>query len=177
MELGSKQTARKSTGGKQPRKHIVSRSPRKPPPPPPPGVSKRAAKGPRAAPKKGFRFRPGTVALREIRRYQRSTEALIRKLPFQRLVRQILQRNILTPRRFFLNLFSFFSQRWSTAPTTAFRPPRWKLFRKRARPTWSPCSRTRTCAPSTLNESRSCRATSSSPAVSEAKLVAEKFLR
>jgi histone H3/H4 len=31
--------------------------------------------------------RPGTVALREIRKYQRSTELLIRKLPFARLVR------------------------------------------------------------------------------------------
>ena len=37
------------------------------------------------------RFRPGTIALREIRRYQRSTELLIHKLPFQRLVRQIAQ--------------------------------------------------------------------------------------
>ncbi|KAJ3893693.1 histone-fold-containing protein, partial [Lentinula edodes] len=37
------------------------------------------------------RFRPGTVALREIRRYQKSTELLIRKLPFQRLVREIAQ--------------------------------------------------------------------------------------
>ena len=36
------------------------------------------------------RFRPGTVALREIRKYQRSTELLIRKLPFQRLVREIV---------------------------------------------------------------------------------------
>jgi histone H3/H4 len=35
------------------------------------------------------RFRPGTVALREIRKYQASTELLIRKLPFQRLVREI----------------------------------------------------------------------------------------
>ena len=33
------------------------------------------------------RYRPGTVALREIRRYQRTTELLIRKLPFARLVR------------------------------------------------------------------------------------------
>ncbi|KIM34785.1 hypothetical protein M413DRAFT_14901 [Hebeloma cylindrosporum] len=39
--------------------------------------------------KKPFRFRPGTVALREIRRFQKSTELLIRKLPFQRLVREI----------------------------------------------------------------------------------------
>ena len=42
-------------------------------------------------PKKPHRYRPGTVALREIRRYQKSTELLIRKLPFQRLVREIAQ--------------------------------------------------------------------------------------
>ena len=35
------------------------------------------------------RYRPGTLALKEIRRYQKSTELLIRKLPFQRLVRTI----------------------------------------------------------------------------------------
>ena len=35
--------------------------------------------------------RPGTVALREIRKYQRSTDLLIRKLPFARLVREITQ--------------------------------------------------------------------------------------
>jgi len=39
--------------------------------------------------KKPHRFRPGTVALREIRRYQKTTELLIRKLPFQRVVREI----------------------------------------------------------------------------------------
>lgn len=39
--------------------------------------------------KKAHRFRPGTVALREIRKYQKSSELLIRKLPFQRLVREI----------------------------------------------------------------------------------------
>ncbi|GIZ04044.1 histone H3, embryonic [Caerostris extrusa] len=37
---------------------------------------------------KPHRYRPGTVALREIRRYQKSTELLICKLPFQRLVRE-----------------------------------------------------------------------------------------
>mmetsp|Transcript_19590 Transcript_19590/g.32671 ORF Transcript_19590/g.32671 Transcript_19590/m.32671 type:complete len:148 (+) Transcript_19590:100-543(+) len=41
--------------------------------------------------RKPRRFRPGTVALREIRKYQRSTELLIRKLPFARLVREITQ--------------------------------------------------------------------------------------
>jgi len=37
------------------------------------------------------RYSPGIVALREIRRYQNSTELLIRTLPFQRLVREIVQ--------------------------------------------------------------------------------------
>jgi histone H3/H4 len=35
------------------------------------------------------RYRPGTLALKEIRRYQKSTSLLIGKLPFQRLVREI----------------------------------------------------------------------------------------
>jgi hypothetical protein len=35
---------------------------------------------------KPHRFRPGTVALREIRKYQRTTGLLIRKMPFARLV-------------------------------------------------------------------------------------------
>ena len=39
--------------------------------------------------RKPRRFRPGTVALREIRKYQKSTDLLIRKVPFQRLVREI----------------------------------------------------------------------------------------
>ena len=43
--------------------------------------------------KKKSRYRPGTVALREIRRYQKSTELLIRKLPFQRLVKEIAQKS------------------------------------------------------------------------------------
>jgi len=41
--------------------------------------------------KKPHRYRPGTVALREIRRYQKGTELLIRKKPFQRLVREIME--------------------------------------------------------------------------------------
>ena len=31
-----------------------------------------------------YRYRPGTVALREIRKFQKSTQLLIRKLPFAR---------------------------------------------------------------------------------------------
>ncbi len=38
------------------------------------------------------RYRPGTVALREIRRFQKTTELLIRKAPFQRVVREIAQK-------------------------------------------------------------------------------------
>ena len=44
-----------------------------------------------AAPKKPHRYRPGTVALREIRQFQKSTERLIRRLPIQWLVREIAQ--------------------------------------------------------------------------------------
>ena len=40
--------------------------------------------------RKARRYRPGTVALRQIRQYQKSTQLLIRKLPFQRLVREVV---------------------------------------------------------------------------------------
>jgi len=76
----TKQTARKSTGGKAPRKSVASKAARKSATTPSSGGVKKA-----------HRFRPGTVALREIRKYQKSTELLIRKLPFQRLVREIAQ--------------------------------------------------------------------------------------
>ena len=39
--------------------------------------------------KRVHRWRPGTVALREIRKFQKSTDLLIRKAPFQRLVREV----------------------------------------------------------------------------------------
>lgn len=41
--------------------------------------------------KKTKRYHPGTVALREIRKYQKSTVLLLRKIPFQRLVREVAQ--------------------------------------------------------------------------------------
>ena len=46
-------------------------------------AKKSGVKAPKGGVKKFHRFRPGTVALKEIRRYQKSTELLIRKLPFQ----------------------------------------------------------------------------------------------
>lgn len=93
----TKQTARKDTGGKAPRKQYANKA---------------ARKSQNGAVKKPRRYRPGTVALREIRRYQKSTDLLLRKvrpharlcsralssyntfatqLPFQRLVREIAQ--------------------------------------------------------------------------------------
>ena len=51
-------------------------------------AKKSSVKAPKAA-KRLHRFRPGTVSLKEIRRYQKSTELLIRKLPFQQLVQEI----------------------------------------------------------------------------------------
>ena len=74
----TKQTARKSTGGKTPRKQLATKAARKSAP----------ATG---GIKKPHRYRPGTVALREIRRYQKSFDLLIPKAPFALLFREILQ--------------------------------------------------------------------------------------
>lgn len=71
----TKQTARKSIGGKAPRKQLATKASRK--------------SAANASYRKPHKYRPGTVALREIRKYQKSTDFLIRKLPFQRLVKEI----------------------------------------------------------------------------------------
>ena len=73
----TKHTARKATGTKHPRKSVAEKSAKGKAPGGGPGI------------KRPHRFKPGTVSLREIRRFQKSTELLIRKLPFQRLVREI----------------------------------------------------------------------------------------
>jgi histone H3 len=74
----TKQTARRSTGGKAPIKQLAKKAARKSTPS-------------TGGVKKPHKYRPGTIALREIRRYQKNTELLIRKLPFQRLVREVMQ--------------------------------------------------------------------------------------
>eukprot|EP00804_Cyclotella_cryptica_P003869 CCRYP_015750-RA/>CCRYP_015750-RA protein AED:0.06 eAED:0.02 QI:0/-1/0/1/-1/0/1/0/139 len=74
----TKQTARKSTGGKALRKQLGTKAARKSAP---------AAGGC----KKPHRYRPGTVALREICKYQKSTDLLICKLPFQCFLREVTQ--------------------------------------------------------------------------------------
>ena len=51
-------------------------------------ISKKSGENPDKA-KKPRRYRPGTVALREIRKYQKGTDLLLRRRPFQMLVREI----------------------------------------------------------------------------------------
>ena len=73
----TKQTASRSTGGKAPRGSFRTRH------------GMRMGFQEKGGMRKPRRHRPGTVALRQIRKYQKSTELLIRKLPFQRLVREV----------------------------------------------------------------------------------------
>jgi histone H3 len=88
----TKQTARMSLHpSKAPRKNI-SKMPRK-------GFGSKSGGGGATPPKgpdenkikKPRRFRPGTVSLREIRKYQKNTDLLIPKAPFARLVRELVQ--------------------------------------------------------------------------------------
>lgn len=54
-------------------------------------ATSKAVKAPSAGVKKPHRFKPGTVALRKIRQYQKSTDDLIPRAPFKRLVQEIGQ--------------------------------------------------------------------------------------
>ena len=77
----TKQTARKGMNRAVSRmtkasKNIAIKAPHKPP---------------SQQPKQKRRFRPGTVAPREICQYQKSTELLIRKAPFQWVIYEILR--------------------------------------------------------------------------------------
>jgi histone H3 len=72
----AKQTARKSTGGAIPRYHLATKAAQ---------VTAQKA----IAMRKPHRWRPGMVALREIQKFQKNTDLLIRKAPFQHLVRKI----------------------------------------------------------------------------------------
>ena len=89
----TKQVARQWASGKSPRKTIAAQAAI--------AASRKiknagdsdAKTEPKASPALR-RYRPGTVALREIRKYQKSTDLLIRKRPFQRLVRELAQGTI-----------------------------------------------------------------------------------
>ena len=73
----TKQTGEKSKGGKAPRKALATKAARK---------SSPATGGVR----KPHRYRPGTVALREIKRFQKSVVPLISRAPFGRLLREVM---------------------------------------------------------------------------------------
>ena len=72
----TKKTACKPTGGKAPRKQLATKAARKSTPT-------------TSSVKKPQRYHLGTIALRKIRKYQKSTQLLISKLPFQMLVKEI----------------------------------------------------------------------------------------
>jgi len=95
----TKQTVRGAAGtagGKVPRKTVVTKTPHKAPKKTVRKLPKSKALGTEVGghvsikQTKG-RFRPGTVALRDIRKYQKSTDLILRRLPFQRLVRECVQ--------------------------------------------------------------------------------------
>ncbi len=71
-----KQTACYSSGGKAPRIHLATMAARK--------LARHTG-----GVKKPHCYRPGTVAIREIRKYQKNTDLLIRNAPFQHLVKEI----------------------------------------------------------------------------------------
>ncbi len=73
-----KQTARKSIGGTPPRLHLATKA-------------AQASAQKAIAMRKPHCWRPGTVAAREIHKFQKTTDLLIRKAPFQRVVREIAQ--------------------------------------------------------------------------------------
>ena len=78
----------KQRTGKQPNPSFVSRMNRVPCT----NTAKRSLAAIKAGTaRKPCRYRPGTVALREIRRFQKSSELLIRKAPFVRLVREVAE--------------------------------------------------------------------------------------
>ena len=71
-------------GGKQPRKHLSWKL-------------LLLGTTPTGGIKKPHHYRPGMVVLREIRRYQKSTECLIKRSPFQKLIREISEEYIVCP--------------------------------------------------------------------------------
>lgn len=157
----TKQTARKSTGGKAPRKQLASKAARKSAPS-------------TGGVKKPHRYKPGTVALREIRRYQKSTELLIRKLPFQRLVSHFLTAQFYSHRTFQISLngllfadsrtYRFAKLLKTSRAISDFNHQPLAPSKSLSSHTSSLFSRTPTCAPSTPSASPFNQRTSSLPA-------------
>ena len=82
--IPSKPSTKKITkGGKQPRKHLLQKM-----------LKCNSVTG---GIKKPHRYCPGLLALCEIRRYQQSTESLIRRTPFNKLIKEISQEYRICP--------------------------------------------------------------------------------
>ena len=131
--LGGKSTPGRSRGGKAPRKSGGAVQPISPG-------------------RKKTRYKPGTVALREIRRYQKSTELLMAKLPFSRLVcfpdACSYNGSLLTMCRYARSALMWLlsaqrSRGGSRKPSRLFKKPR--------KHSWFTCLRTQICAPSMRN--------------------------
>jgi Core histone H2A/H2B/H3/H4 len=110
--------------------------------------------------RKKRRYRPGTLALKEIRRYQSSTELLMRKLPFSRLVGNSWKCDDEMPRANVAN-------RFVRLLLLCVRPERvcagnhrqFKHFKRHQRHSWYIYSKTQTCVLFTQRESPSCKRT------------------
>ncbi|XP_054541332.2 histone H3.Y-like [Pan troglodytes] len=133
-----RQTDHKATAWQAPRKPLATKAA---------GKRVRATRGI----KKPHRHRLGTLALHKTRRYQKSTQLLLHKLTFQRLVHEIAQ---------------------AINPDLHFQCAATGDFRETARPTWSPSLKTSTYVLSMPGVSQLCPETCSWPANS-----AERVLR
>lgn len=110
--------------------------------------------------KKKRRYRPGTLALKEIRRYQSSTELLMRKLPFSRLVGNPSRCDDTTPGANgayrFVKLLSIYVRQERVC---AGNHRQSKHFKRHQRHSWYIYSKTQTCVPSMLRELPLCKKT------------------
>ena len=125
----TKQTACKSTGGKAPQKQLATKAAGK-------------AALPIGGCKKPHRYHPGTVALHEICKYQKSTDLLLHKLPFQHLVRDLLRMSVVI---------------------CIFKPLHWPHHRKPPRHTSLDSWKIQICVPSMPRGSPSCQKIYNSP--------------
>lgn len=92
---GSRRQSTASVGGSAKRRSVRKTAPRRQSVAPAmrnvPALTASALKKQRGSSARPHRFRPGTRAIMEIRKYQRSTQLLIRKAPFCRLVKEVTQ--------------------------------------------------------------------------------------
>lgn len=104
--------------------------------------------------KKRAYYRPGQLALQEIRRYQRSTNLLIKKLPFQRLVREIIADLRTNEYKLQLAVLTILQVLWIRFFHSLQIVTNYIWYRKRLKRTLWDCSKTRICVPFMLSVSQ-----------------------